>query len=124
MTPEQLITDLNRTWSEGQLENLSDFYHPDALLLPPDAGDPIQGRAGIVATYYDFAQMTELHGFYTKSCNSYLIGSVTAVHLRFEVDYTMEGSRYVESGLEVYWVNETPQVIWRYQTVLSTRTIT
>jgi ketosteroid isomerase-like protein len=123
MTPEQLITDMNQAWSDGRLDDLDTYYHPDALLLPPDAGEPIQGRAGIVSTYRDFAAMTQLHSFTPQACDCYTIGDNTAIHMRFEVDYSMEDSRYLESGLEVYLLNDTPQIIWRYQTVLSTRTL-
>ena len=123
MSPLQLIRDLNTAWSTGDLADIGAFYHPDAVLLPPDAGEPIQGRGAIASTYIDFAAMTDLKQFSIIDLSSYPIGDNTAVHLRFEVDYVMDGEHYLESGLEVYWVDTTPLVIWRYQTVLSTRTL-
>ena len=64
---EQFVRELNDTWQQGKLDELNRFYHPDVVLLPPDAGKPIHGRNTVIDTYHDFASAATLHEFAISS---------------------------------------------------------
>ena len=102
---------------EGDFEGYSRLYHPDAVLLPPDAGAVITGREQITDTYRDFFEHAHLEDFRVASVEQYEFDSGTAVHLRFEVTYGLGEERLCDRGLEVYWVDTTPLILWRQQII-------
>ncbi|MDP6375033.1 MAG: hypothetical protein QF515_09620 [Pseudomonadales bacterium] len=118
---EQHIRLLNETWPTGNLHTLGDFYDDNAVLLPPDAGAPIAGQEAIARTYAEFANAATLNAFGITSLESFSFETGTAVHVRFDVDYSLQGERCLESGLELYWVDTRPRILWRHQTILMTR---
>jgi len=124
----KFIASLNECWQRGELDRLADYYHTDVVLLPPDLGMPIRGRDAVVSTYRDFLEAARLDRFRTTGLDVFSYragdGGSHVAHLTFEVDYTLDGSRYEEKGLEVYVLQEIGgrlQIIWRQQSVLDSR---
>lgn len=113
------ISDLNEAWQSQQFQSIGQFYHPDIVLLPPDAGPPIKGRSAVVASYGDFAS-AELVDFTVEGFDVFQFDDTGVCHMRFQMEYTLDGSRYRERGLEVYVVANVPtapQIIWRSQSL-------
>lgn len=128
----QFIRDLNHAWQKADFTVVANSYHEDVVLLPPDSGPPICGRAAVVESYRDFHDQATLADFRITELNVYpfegsssLAPTVHMVHVRFEVEYQLEGINYWESGLEVYTVinNPAPQIIWRSQSILDNRVL-
>jgi uncharacterized protein (TIGR02246 family) len=122
VTSTELVAALNAAWPRGDYEQVAACYHPDALLWPPDGAAPIVGREAILATYREFAASAHLENFASSSIETWPVGGQSVVHMEFRVDYTLAGERYVETGLEIYWVDPTPLILWRHQTIRTTRT--
>lgn len=127
-TVRQFIMTLNDCWQRGDVDALPEYYHPDVVLLPPDLGVPIRGRDAVVASYRDFLDTARLNRFQALELDVYSfpapVGGSHIAHLTFEVDYTLDGSQYLERGLEVYVVQEIDdrlQIVWRQQSVLDSR---
>jgi ketosteroid isomerase-like protein len=126
-----LILRLNEAWQAGRFNELADFYHPDVVLLPPDAGEPIRGRAAVVASYREFAEAATLIEFQVTGMDVFEFsgsGGSSVCHMRFEIEYETAGQRFRESGLEVYVMSETsdstqPVILWRSQAVLDAEEI-
>jgi ketosteroid isomerase-like protein len=120
----QHILSLNATWQSGHFDQLANFYHPDVVLLPPDAGAPITGRGEVVASYQEFADAATLHEFQVTSMDTFVFDDTAVCHMRFEIEYETDSGRFRESGLEIYVVvNATsdttqPAIVWRSQAVL------
>lgn len=127
---------LNQRWMAGELERLAEFYHPDVVLLPPDLGLPIRGRDAVVASYREFAEAATLEAFHITSLDitpftgqpeaqaMTSTAGVHVAHMRFDVAYELDGSRYREQGLEVYTVLDNGSglaIVWRAQLVLDSR---
>jgi len=118
------IIGLNETWQAGRFDQLAGYYHPDVVLLPPDAGAPIVGRDAVVASYLEFSDAAELQEFQITSLEIFTFETVSACHMRFDIDYRIDGDRLHESGLEVYMVEHPtsertqPTILWRSQSVL------
>lgn len=113
------ISELNEAWQEQRFEAIGEYYHPDVILLPPDAGEPITGRDAVVASYGDFAA-AELLDFTVERYDTYEFSGTGVCHMRFAVEYTLDGARYRERGLEVYVIVDVetrPQIIWRSQSL-------
>ncbi len=124
---ERFVRELNDTWQQGKLDELNRFYHPDVVLLPPDAGKPIHGRSTVIDTYHDFASAATLHEFAISSLEVFEFATTAVVHMRFVVEFSLEKQHLREAGLEVYVLNIAdgkPAIVWRSQQILESREIT
>jgi ketosteroid isomerase-like protein len=113
------ISELNEAWQTRRFHDIAAYYDPNVVLLPPDAGEAIVGRDAVVASYNDFAA-ADLNEFVVEGFEVFEFDDTGICHLRFLVEYTLDGSRYRERGLEVYVVanvNTSPQIIWRSQSL-------
>lgn len=124
MTFEQriihLIEGLNAAWQRQDWHAVGACYHPDAVLLPPDAGAPIVGRSAVLASYQEFAA-AQLLEFTATDFEVFEFGDHGVCHMRFSVEYRLGETQHKERGLEVYMVAqvpEVPQIIWRSQSVV------
>jgi ketosteroid isomerase-like protein len=114
---ETLVRDLIRAWREGRYEDLERFFHPDAVLLPPE-GAPIVGRAPLVESYREFDSVAVVHEFTAHEVIAHAFGGTAVAHMRFGIDYEIDGGRSRESGIEVYAIDTSgsePLVVWRTQ---------
>lgn len=119
MSPaENLIRALNDAWLADDFDAIAACYHADVILLPPDAGVPIIGRDAVVSTYREFSNQARLKDFQVTELLTYPVDGLSAIHMRFDVEYQLDEAVYQESGLDVYWVNATPLIIWRHQMTL------
>ena len=140
MTPaqvEKFLQTLNESWLGQDYEALATLYDPDVVLLPPDAGEPIEGRTAVCSVYEDFHTACTVERFAVTQLSSWAFGtdsqSVTKAHMRFDIDYTIRSAEATieksqapesicEQGLEVYTLvnaaNENPRIVWRAQFTL------
>ena len=127
---EPFINQLNSAWLEQDYPTLERCYHPDAVLLPPDAGEPIIGREAVLDTYRDFHNLASIKAFEITDLKLMSFGetldsnspNTTMCHMRFDIAYSLNQLEQRESGLEVYTLTHSPaadlQIIWRAQFTL------
>jgi len=113
------IRGLTKAWQNQDYEAVAQYYHPDVVLLPPDAGAPIIGRNAVVSSYTEFAA-AKLIDFIEEGFDTFEFDSTGVCHMRFQVEYALDGSHQRERGLEVYVLTNipaAPQIIWRSQSL-------
>lgn len=119
---EAFIDQLNERWLAADYPALQRCYHPDAVLLPPDAGDPIIGRESVIATYRDFHSLATISEFQVTDLQLMCFPDTAMCHMRFDIAYSLNQLPLNESGLEVYTLIDDPtmgpQIIWRAQFTL------
>ena len=131
MTPaqvEKFLHALNESWLAQDYEALASMYDPQVVLLPPDAGVPIEGRAAVCSAYEDFHAACTVERFEITQLSSWAFGaehqSVTKAHMRFDIDYSLLGrdESFCEQGLEIYTLlnpdQQPPRIVWRAQFTL------
>lgn len=128
MSPTQVdhfLQRLNDAWLTQDYVELRGLYHPDVVLLPPDAGDPILGNAAVIDSYRDFHAACRVERFAITSQTSWEFAATTMVHMRFDIDYQLGAATPLQSeqGLEVYTLataadSALPQIVWRAQFAL------
>ncbi len=119
-----LISALNDAWQQEDWTAVEGCYHKDVVLMPPDAGTPILGRDAVLETYRDFCQAARLERFHQLELEVFSFERTHIAHMRFEVDYELDGERYRDEGLEIYVLapagdGAAPVVIWRQQQLLN-----
>jgi ketosteroid isomerase-like protein len=122
---DTFVRELNAAWQSEDWAGLGACYHEHAVLLPPDAGEPIVGREAILETYREFTALAKLNAFSIPALDVFHFGDTYMAHMRFTVDYVYDGDHTVDSGLEIYTivVTDRPRVVWRQQCLLEQRTI-
>lgn len=116
---QTLVRECNDAWQAQDWATLAGCYHPSAILIPPDAGEPITGRDDIIATYQEFMEVAIIDAFQVTKLTSYDFASTHLVHMRFVVEYQLDGQTLKDVGLEVYAIDlaETPAIVWRSQSI-------
>lgn len=115
---EQFIRDLNRAWREHRYEDLREYFHDEAVMLPPGTTEAIVGVEPMIQSYRQFGSVGTIHAFDTTNLTIHRIGAVSICHMCFEVDYEIESGRFRERGLEIYVIDtadDDPRVVWRTQ---------
>jgi ketosteroid isomerase-like protein len=118
---ERLIRACNDAWQQRDWATLSECFHPQAVLLPPDAGDPIVGRDPILETYKEFMAAAKVTSFTIGELVCFPFSATSMVHMRFTLGYQLNDEALTESGLEVYAINSEgtdAQIVWRSQMIL------
>lgn len=141
---EQFLQHLNDAWLSRDYATLGQLYHPDVVLLPPDAGSPLLGREAVLATYEDFHAACYVKRFTVTEQSSWPFSApqasgaaiTTMVHMRFAIDYRFSQSApsgdtntapetmlQTEQGMDVYTLTQispehAPTIIWRAQFTL------
>ena len=119
-----LVIELNEAWQAGNWDKVGEFYHPDAVLLPPDTGEPIVGRTAILETYRQFASAARLIAFEIEDLTVFSYPGTSMVHMSFAAEYELEGTGFEDRGLEIYAVDTaSSRIVWRNQIILATRTL-
>jgi ketosteroid isomerase-like protein len=116
---ETLVRECNEAWQAQDWDTLARCYHPTAILVPPDAGEPIISREDIVSTYREFMEVAIIDDFQITELDSYDFPSTHLVHMHFTVEYQLEGQTLKDIGLEVYAIDlaETAVIVWRSQSI-------
>jgi len=118
------IERLNQAWQAGRYDELPAYYHPEVVLLPPDAGAAIRGREAVVASYADFGAAAQLESFEATDIDVFAFESTCSVHMRFAVRYVYDGRRFEDEGVELYTVQTSgarPEIVWRCQWLVNSR---
>lgn len=113
---QEIVRHCNDAWQQRDWQALVACYHPEAILLPPDAGEPISGRDAIIATYQEFMEVAHIEEFQVIELTSHDFAHTHIVHMRFELEYQLESQTLKDIGLEVY-VLEDASIIWRSQSI-------
>jgi len=115
---ENTIRKLNECWLRSDYAALAGLFHDDAVLMPPNAQQPIIGRDAIVDGYRRFGDMGEIHEFEIVAMQTYLFADTAMCHMRFTIDYAINERRFQESGTEIYALHKTGEnwlIVWRTQ---------
>ena len=116
---QEIVRRCNDAWQQRDWQTLAACYHPEAILLPPDAGEPISGRDDIIATYEEFVATATIGEFRITELTSHDFTHTHIVHMRFELEYQLDSKTLKDIGLEVYVLegDGAASIVWRSQSI-------
>lgn len=118
---EQFLRDLNQAWLDQRYDELSDFFAEGIVMLPPGTSEPIVGVESLLESYRQFTAAATIHDFRIDEISLYEYQSMAMAHVKFDIEYEIDGSRHREAGLDICAINtagEKPRVVWRTQVML------
>lgn len=112
----RFIRDLNRTWTEGNPQDLRSFFDPDIIIAQPGFVGRSVGRDAAVASYVDFCNAVMVLAFSEREPDIDVNGNVAIVSYTFDISYEIEGKRRREQGRDLFvlrYENKRWRVLWR-----------
>lgn len=115
---EQMVNNLNDDWLNDRIENLSRYFHKQAVIIQPGTLKKMRGREEIVESYREFMEEAEVTDFRLKDLRIDVFKHTAVVLYTFNIKYTVETTHYDEEGQEVLVLNQHNgkwQIVWRNQ---------
>jgi Domain of unknown function (DUF4440) len=107
---------INAAWLRGELENLGDVLHARMVIVPPGFQQRIEGAQACAQGYEQFARQATVESYSESDASVDVNGSTAVVSYRYELTYTMEGTHYRDTGLDLYVFTHEDgrwQAVWR-----------
>ncbi len=127
IAPNEFVAALNEAWQQGDWDLLASMYHPQVVLVPPDLGPNLVGWQAILETYQDFRARAQLHELRVLNVDAHEFEHSQIVHCEFKADYSLDDARSVETGVEIYVLEQgpknRPRIIWRQQIIQGTSSV-
>lgn len=99
---ENAVREINKSWTQGQLNELEKYFHSDMVIQGPGFQSSIKGNRNCVKHYEDFSTHTRIKN-YTDSDYIVNVWDKTAVaSYKFDIEFESDGEIRKESGREVY----------------------
>ena len=110
------VQKLNKEWVNNKSDELAYYFHKDMAIAGPDMHELAHNRAECIKSYQDFLSRAEVHDYKESDPEVNLVAYTAVVSYRFDIDYTMNGKNYKESGRDLFVMikeEERWQAVWR-----------
>lgn len=119
MDAESCVRLLNDAWQRGDWDAVRGCLHPDVIMLLPDGDEILRGHEAMVDSYREFFDTATLHGLTIEELTVFDFGATAVCHMRFLIEYAIDGEREEAEGLEVYTLaadeDGRARIVWRTQ---------
>ncbi|MGB5209958.1 MAG: nuclear transport factor 2 family protein [Gammaproteobacteria bacterium] len=111
-----LIDEINRTWLQGDPENLQAYFHPDMVIQPPGDVPRIYGIGPCIASYADFRREARIRSFTPGEAEIDVFGDTAVATYRYEIVYELHKRSFDEVAGELLVLlraEDSWRVAWR-----------
>jgi hypothetical protein len=98
-----LIKSINKTWLEGRIEDLRNFFHQNIVMISPDFNNRLTGSDEIIKSYKDFYNSSKTYGFNESDFHIELFDKTATADYLYHIIYEINNKKYNGTGREV-WV--------------------
>ncbi|MFX0071485.1 MAG: nuclear transport factor 2 family protein [Candidatus Hermodarchaeota archaeon] len=98
----QLVLDINKSWINGNLKNLANFFHKDMVIYSSEFEKKGEGRENCVKSYEDFTIIAKILDFKESNQNIDLYNNTAVVSYRFEMSYQMDDKTFNDRGRDMF----------------------
>ncbi len=110
------VQKLNKEWLNNKTDELAYYFHKDMVIAGPGMQVLAHNRAECIKSYKDFMSQAEVDDYKESDPEVNLVAYTAVVSYRFDIDYTMKGKKYKESGRDLFVLikeEERWQAVWR-----------
>ena len=98
------IRTLNDAWTNGNPDDLADYFHPRMIAVTPVDRLRREGAEACVAGWKGFAEATRIHRWQEFDPLIQVYGDAAVVAYYYEIDFDMGGRRIEESGRDLFFL--------------------
>ena len=99
---ESIVREINRSWTQYQLDKLEKYFHSDMIIQGPAFQDSIKGSRNCVKHYEDFAANTKIKNYKDSEYIVNVWDKTAVVSYKFDIEFESDGEIRKESGHELY----------------------
>lgn len=114
--PWETVQQINRAWVSGEVDQIDDLFHPNAVIVHPGFEGRTEGRGDCVQSYLEFALQAQVQRLEEFDEQVDIVDDTAVVSYGFEIDYETNGQAFSESGTDLFVLTRASagwQVIWR-----------
>ncbi len=114
--PWETVQQINQAWVSGEVGQIDELFHPNAVIVHPGFEGRTEGRDDCVQSYLEFAMQAQVHRLDAFDEQIDVVDNTAVVSYGFEIEYEMNGQGYTDSGTDLFVLTRAPggwQVIWR-----------
>lgn len=111
-----IVTRVNQAWLEERFDDMTPYFHPDAVLSQPLFGQHVVGRSAIIDSYRQFAAMADVKEFTTGDTTADEIGESIVTSTPWRMRYAFDGKELDEHGFDILLFNRYEDawvIVWR-----------
>lgn len=116
-----LVEELNDCWISERLEDLSIYFHENAIGIKPGTTEKVIGREELIDSYRDFVEVSDVKDFEITDMVVDIFDTTAVVLYTFRILYRMEITNYDEEGREILVMNRHGDhwvIVWRTQAMI------
>ena len=115
-----VVTEINQAWLKGRVDDLTQIFHENMVIVGPDFQELSRGKASCVKSYRDFLAQAHIIDYRESECIVDQWAEVAVATSPWEMTYALGGQRYRESGHDTFIFKQEDgrwQAVWRLMTV-------
>ncbi len=107
-----LIQTMNKCWTEGDPNDLNNFFHDNMVAITPTDKERLEGKDACVKGWSAFAQNTKIHFYKETNPKIDIYGDTAIVTYYYDMSFDMAGQTINTGGRDMMiLVNENGE--WR-----------
>ena len=113
---EQLIKIINNSWTDGDIEGLSDYFHKDMVITQPGQGILGAGKQACIESYRQFVNNARIKEYQESKFEINIWENTAVVSYKFDINYKMDNKDFVESGIDLFVFSKVENkwlAVWR-----------
>ena len=95
---------LNRTWTEGNVDDLEAFFHPDIVVVTPTERERLEGREACVAAWRRFVNAATIRIWKEIDPAVRVHGDAAVVTYYYELSCEIEGREVSMAGRDMFFL--------------------
>ncbi len=115
---KELVKKINKTWLEGNIDELYNYFSNDVVFASPNSQSYLQGKDLCISSYRKFIKQASVQDFEASNYKIDLFDDVAVATCKFKISYTINNELYDESDYEIMVFKKFHEdwlVIWRAQ---------
>jgi len=99
---ENILQDINKSWTQGHPKELEKYFHSDIVIQGPGFQNPIKGKNNCVKHYEDFSAHTKIKNYGDSEYVVNIWDETAVASYKFDIEFEADGEIRKESGHELY----------------------
>jgi uncharacterized protein (TIGR02246 family) len=115
-TIRDVLRTINDAWRRGRVEELGEYFHPEAVIVAPGFRKRAQGRDECMQSYKDFVAATKVTDYQESDMTVDIWGDTAVASYHYEIAWEVKGQPYRDSGRDVFVLRREGGkwlVVWR-----------
>jgi ketosteroid isomerase-like protein len=96
------LKDMNKTWTEGNPDDLKNYFHADMVAITPTDKKRREGREACVADWVEFSKTAKILSWKEIDPKIQVYGNTAVVTYYFEISFERGGQKIDFGGRDMY----------------------